>query len=43
MFSLLLNFIMASGILLVLSKESELQAEIKAEEVSAQGQMFQKV
>lgn len=43
LFSLLLNFIMASGILLVLSKESELQAEIKAEEVSAQGQMFQKV
>lgn len=34
---------MASGIFLVVSKESELQAEIKAEEILAQGQMFQKV
>lgn len=34
---------MASGISLALSKKTQLRAEIKAKEISAQGQMFHQV
>lgn len=43
LFSLLLNFIMASGIFLVISKESELQAErLKQRKFQPKGKCFRK-